>query len=156
MKEKSRCNFKERCITGSKLAGPWFFSIAEKPPSMRSLPLRGPKLFFKKNPKCVDSWTSGKKKRKKEGGGYHKEGSGLWQTRASDRYRREHQHAVGAVRLCSHNELNIYSKPQPPMVKSIYIIHMSSFFPSLFKQESHLQLYCILMDINHHLSWWFL
>lgn len=68
MKEKSRCNFKEQCITGFELAGLWFFSIAEKPPSMRSLPLRGPNLL-KKIPKCVDLRISGKKKKKGSGGG---------------------------------------------------------------------------------------
>lgn len=154
MKERSRCNFKERCITGFKLAGLCFFFPHCWKTSFNEIFTVKRSWAFKKNPKCVDSWISGEKKKK--GGGYNKEGSGLWQTWTSDRYRREHQRAVGAVRLCSHNELNIYSKPQPPMVKSIYIIHMSSFFPSLFKQESHLQLYCILLDINHHLSWWFL
>lgn len=72
MKEKSRCNFKERSITGSKLAGPWvFFSIAEKPPSMRSLPLRGPKLFSRKKkiPNVLIPGPVGKKIKKKRGGG---------------------------------------------------------------------------------------
>lgn len=74
MKEKSRCNFKEQCITGFKLAGLWFFSIAEKPPSMRSLPLRGPELL-KKFPNVLIPGSV--KKKKKAGGEYNKEDSGL-------------------------------------------------------------------------------
>lgn len=68
MKEKSRCNFKEQCITGFKLAGLWFFSIAEKPPSMRSLPLRGPELL-KKFPNVLIPGSVKKKKKKAGGGG---------------------------------------------------------------------------------------
>lgn len=73
MKEKSRCNFKEQCITGFKLAGLCFFSVAEKPPSMRSLPLRDPELL-KRFPNVLIPGSVGEKKK---GEGDNKEGSGL-------------------------------------------------------------------------------